>query len=338
MTKTRIALITIVLLAITAAALAGYLRYQQKQGRTTPPPPGAPLDLHKVSNGMTLPGGFMVWSSNRFGNHDILLMRLPDRQIRRLTTHPHTEYFPRISPDGKSIVFSRSHQPWVSQRKQEPWDVILLDLATGEERMLAKNGNTPTWSADGRKVYFQRDAVKFVEIDVDSGIEKVLFTSGSGDTRPKTVLQTPQYNSRRDRIAVTLRGAQRAAGTLDLKGDFNSLSVSDGCQISWNRNGDFLYFIDHGGRMKNVIYRHDLKQGQSRLWLDLPGDYSHEYFPRLSNDENYLVFGASAKGHEHDSADYEMFLWRVGSPASSATRLTFHTGNDNWPDLYITTK
>jgi len=43
----------------------------------------------------------------------------------------------------------------------------------------------------------------------------------------------------------------------------------------------------------------------------------------------------SKGGHEHDSADYEIFLWQVGAPADSATRLTFHTGNDNWPDVFL---
>ena len=51
----------------------------------------------------------------------------------------------------------------------------------------------------------------------------------------------------------------------------------------------------------------------------------------------YMVFGASRspKEHEHDVADYEIFLWKKGSDAGKATRLTFHTGNDNWPDVYI---
>ena len=71
------------------------------------------------------------------------------------------------------------------------------------------------------------------------------------------------------------------------------------------------------------------------MWLDMPGEYSHEYFPKLSNSEDYLVFGSSTGDHEHDSADYEIFIWQVGTPVQSASRLTFHTGNDNWPDIFI---
>jgi Tol biopolymer transport system component len=100
--------------------------------------------------------GWVVWSSNRFGNHDILKMNLADRSIHRLTEHPHAESFPRISPDGRKIIFARSRQPWVSLRNPIPWDVYLLDLESGSERLLAEFGNAPTWSTDGSLAYFQR--------------------------------------------------------------------------------------------------------------------------------------------------------------------------------------
>jgi hypothetical protein len=71
------------------------------------------------------------------------------------------------------------------------------------------------------------------------------------------------------------------------------------------------------------------------LWLDLPGPYSHEYVPKVSNDVRWLVLGACATGHEHDTADYEIFLWKIGSAPEAAVRLTHHTGNDCWPDVFI---
>ena len=70
-----------------------------------------------------------------------------------------------------------------------------------------------------------------------------------------------------------------------------------------------------------------MKGGPGRpgeLFMDLPGSYSHEYFPRVSNDGRWLVWGAAAKGHEHDRADYEIFVWQIGRPTSEAVRLTHH--------------
>jgi hypothetical protein len=71
------------------------------------------------------------------------------------------------------------------------------------------------------------------------------------------------------------------------------------------------------------------------VFMDLPGPYSHEYFPRFSNDGRWLVWGAAAEGHEHDRADYEIFVWEIGTPWERAVRLTHHTGNDQWPDLWV---
>ncbi len=69
--------------------------------------------------------------------------------------------------------------------------------------------------------------------------------------------------------------------------------------------------------------------------LDLPLPWSHEYFPRVSNDGALLVLGAAREGHEHDTADYEIFLWRIGTSAEAAARVSFHTGNDQWPDVWV---
>jgi hypothetical protein len=48
-----------------------------------------------------------------------------------------------------------------------------------------------------------------------------------------------------------------------------------------------------------------------------------------------MVWGATDKGHDHDIYDYEIYIWKRGQPVESAVRLTFHTGNDRWPDIFI---
>ncbi|GMR05951.1 MAG: hypothetical protein BMS9Abin25_0530 [Gammaproteobacteria bacterium] len=333
MIRKRTVFVVISGLLVVAVAIAGYMRWQLKQGRRTPPPAGISVVMEKVAEAAELPAGFIVWSSNRFGNHDILKMDLPGREITRLTTNPYTEYFPRISPDGRYVVFSRSQKPWVSQRNQELWDVILLDLKTGKERELAKNANTPTWSIDGKKVYFQRNVMNLAEIDIETGKERILFTSGNGDVKKSAGLQTPVFNAQNNKMAVTLRYGQHMIAIVDMTGKLKE--ISDGCQLTWSKDGSYLYYVDYGGKMKNAFYLYDPEADKSSLWLDIPGEFSHEYFPKLSNDEKYLVYGASKGGHEHDSADYEIFLWQVGAPAESAVRMTFHTGNDNWPDVYL---
>ena len=57
--------------------------------------------------------------------------------------------------------------------------------------------------------------------------------------------------------------------------------------------------------------------------------------PVWSPDGKWLVWCATDRGHDHDIVDYEVHLWRIGTPADQATRLTFHSGNDRWPDIHV---
>lgn len=294
-----------------------------------------PLLSREVTPVEELPAGFMVWSSNRSGNHDIFKMTLPEREITRLTSHPHVDYHPRVSPDGSRIVFARSRKPGMSTRNQLDWNVMMLDLETGEERMLAEFGNVPTWSADGRKVYYQYRVEQFGEYDLEDGEHRVVFHAGMGQVRKGAGLQTPHLSPDGKRVAVTLRFKQHLIGIVDFKGRITR--IADGCQLTWSPSGDFLYYVDYGGRMKNAIYVYEPSTGESRMALDLPGEFSHEYFPKLSDDERYMVFGASRseKAHEHDKADFEMFLWQIGTPVENVRRLTFNRNNDNYPDIHL---
>ena len=43
-------------------------------------------------------GGFLVWSSNREGNHELYLAQLETGRVQRLTNNPHVDFFSRFSP------------------------------------------------------------------------------------------------------------------------------------------------------------------------------------------------------------------------------------------------
>lgn len=335
-TRWRAPLVFIGLLTTAGLSLYQLDRIRIAQSQVAPPT-GRPLtiatDGAKAVAAITGVSGWVVWSSNRFGNHDILKMNLTDRSISRLTRHPHAESFPRISPNGQKIVFARSREPWVSLRNLVPWDVYLLDLDSGHERLLAEFANAPTWSADGGHVYFQRRGSEFVKLDLANGEEHVLFRAGMGNIPAGVELRTPSLSPVSGRLASTWRGARRMMAIVNVDGTVQP--VGEGCQLAWAPQDTFIYWVDHGGLMQNRLYRQLPGAGSPVPWLDLPPPYSHEYFPKLSKDGRYLVLGASAGGHEHDVADYEIFLWPAGMSADRAVRLTFHSGNDNWPDIFL---
>jgi len=217
-----------------------------------------------------------------------------------------------------------------------PWDVYLLDLDTGTEKKIAEFGNTPTWSRDGSAVYFERRGIQFLTFDLESGRETVLFESGANGVPENTVLQTPDFSRANEAMAVTLRKGKRGMAVFYLDGRI--VPVGAGCQLAWTPAPSRLCYVGKGGRQKNAIYVFDLKTRRRDRLLDLPGQLSHEYFPRFSADGRVLVCGASngARGqHEHDAGDYEIFLWQAGTPPEEAIRLTYHTGNDCWPDIFL---
>jgi len=328
-----VAVATIALLIAVALSVYQLNRIRSVRSQVGPPA-GEAIAIAPGASGSLPEGlqGWVVWSSNRYGNHDILRMRLGDRHISRLTKHPHTETFPRISPNGSQIVFMRSRVPWVSLRDLIHWDTYLLEVKSGRERLLAEFAGAPTWSGDGKSVFFQRRGVEFVEHDLSSGEERVRFRSGTGGLPEGVQLYEPSLSADLEQLAVTWRGSRRMTAIVDAAGSVRA--TGGGCQLTWAPDDRFVYWIDDGGAMQNQVYRRPATGQSAEPWLDLPVPYSHEYFPRLSRDGRYLVLGASAGGHEHDVADYEIFVWPVGSPASQAVRLTFHSGNDNWPDIF----
>ena len=286
--------------------------------------------------------GFVVFSSNRDGNHDIFKLNLTNYELSKLTTHPNAETYPRLSPDGSKLIFARGHEEWVSQRNIVAWDIYVLDLATMQERKVGNNGTAPQWLNETEITYLQ-ESTKVVKVNTENLLTEVIYETGVGNPMPAgTPIQNPEYSPVRDQLVFTGRQNQIGTNTGHWgtaittgnthKGGFN------GCELAWNYSGEKLFQVNPGGKFNDLqIISVDPDTLKSSVLIDLDGEFSHEYWPKDSSNGEYMVFGASRseKEHEHDTQDYEIFLWKVGSDPSKATRLTFHTGNDNWPDVYI---
>ncbi|MBN2144855.1 MAG: PD40 domain-containing protein [Candidatus Aureabacteria bacterium] len=277
--------------------------------------------------------GFIVWSSNRTSNHEIWLMTLPDLFLKQLTHHPNADTFPRISRDGTRILFCRSHKENASQRDAVPWDVYIMDIKTQHEQLMAKDSFAPSWSNKGEKIYFEKEVTQFWEKDLQTGEEKMLFKSGMPPVPGNIRLESPSFNEKEQMLAVTLRGSMRRQMLFSLKGE--KKDAGGGCQIAWSPKGDYLYYVDKGGKKGTSFYKLVPGTGEVISWFDSPGAYSHDYFPSVSFDGNYLVYASSEGGHEHDRADYEIFLWKINSDPYECVRVTYHSANDCWPDMWL---
>jgi Tol biopolymer transport system component len=222
----------------------------------------------------------------------------------------------------------------VTPRDPTAWDVYVMNADGTGERLLARGGYSPQWAPGGDAIIFLRGD-QVTRLDLAAGRESVLVdgptTEGIGGG-----METPELAPDGTRLAVTVRSRQYGGvAVMDLGSRaVTRLSPGQACQITWVPRSDALLWMETQGNGGTRI----MSGGPGRprgVFMDLPGAYSHEYFPRVSNDGRWLVWGAAASGHEHDRADYEIFVWQIGHPVSEAVRLTHHPGNDQWPDIYV---
>ena len=342
----------VLLVALGAAAFillfaAFQYRTAKKRGRLTPPPVGAAIapsadEAATSAAALRAFGGKIVWSSNREGSHDIWILDGPGKEPRRLTHSAFTDTYPRFSPDGRLVSFSRSTEPWVSQRNFDKWDTWVIDLETGRERLVATNAYQACWSSTNELTFVRAGGLRLVCAPTNGGTEQILLESGIPPLDEGVLVTLPDGRLFGDpSLALTLRGRKKATVHVRLADGIKVhtsqiMTIAGGCQMVWRNVKPFDWsfaWIDHPGRMKNAIYTMDEHTKKPVILFDAPEPWSHEYFPRFADGGRWLVYGASQGGHEQDSEDYEIFLWDSANTNTPPARLTFHTGNDCWPDI-----
>ncbi len=275
--------------------------------------------------------GRIVWSSNRSGNHELYVLEVPAGRLKQLTENPNVDFGARFSPDGTAVVFMRSRREWVSFRDKEAWDVMVLNLASGSERRIARRGYHPTWGPNGETIIFARRG-RVVELDLETEEERLLFDS-EALTEGREIWD-PELHPDGRKLAVAIAHYGAIVLTPEASA-YQRLTDHHVCQTTWVPGTDELLWMDASGNGGTRVMRGTADGSVAEVFMDLPGSRSHEYFPTLSQDAVWMVWAASAEGHEHDRADYEIYAWRVGTSWESALRLTYFAGNDQWPDIYV---
>ena len=241
---------------------------------------------------------------------------------------------------------------WVNEMDAEvfdKWDIWTIRAEGGDERKVADNACWGTWRPTGDSIVFARGAKVFVK-SLESEEEKALFDAEKVFKKKKVFAQQPELSPDGKFLAMTVRGTRRETGIYNLEtGTWNT--TGKGCEMTWFPGSRELLRMNEGqGNGGTVILKfsiNDKGEPQMRLtgltipkeawFMDLPGRRSHEYFPRIDPQTGtWLVWCATRYGHEHDTADYEVYLWNITTNKKKGpVRLTFHTGNDRWPDLHL---
>jgi len=297
--------------------------------------------------------GAIVWSSSRSNSkHDIWKMNADGTEKKQLTKSDHVDWFPRISPDGKKVLFTRSKGGWTPETDAKypgKWDLCVINMdGTGEEKVV-EGATWGSWRPSGKSIVYAKGTKAFLK-DLDSNSAETLLLDGEASIKKGTIVQEPNLSPDGKYLAATLRGTSRETGIWNRE-EKKWANTGKGCQIDWFPGGKSIYRINPTGNggtaAPSEVLRIEVENGVPKekvgtmrvskkvKFMDLPGRRSHEYFPKVDNTGKYLVWCATQKGHDHDLYDYEVYLWKIGEKAKKAIRLTFHSGNDRWPDMYI---
>jgi Tol biopolymer transport system component len=285
----------------------------------------------------------IVWSSSRSGNHKLFTMKADGTDVKPITEGDTVDWFPRFSPDGKKILFCRSKKGWVSERDandSDKWDIFTVAPDGTNVTRVVESGSWGTWVGPDEIVFVR--GTKILRTKLGSGKETEVMDSAGVSSLDGALLQQPEMSRDGKYIAITLRGSKRETGIWDIAGK-SWTKTGDGCQINWLPDGSGIYWVNPTGNGGSEIFHMPIKDGKvakelsddERRLMDMPGRRSHEYFPELSANGKWMVWGITQRGHDHDTADYEIYLWEVGTPAENAVRLTYHSSNDRWPDIFI---
>jgi len=296
--------------------------------------------------------GKIVWSSSRVNSkHDIWIMNADGTDQKQLTVKPNNvDWFPRFSPDGRTVLFVRSKSGWVPEtdaEMYEKWDLWTIATDGIGEKKVASDAVWGTWRPSGDSILFARGSKVFIK-RLDGSDDKELFDAET-HFKKGAYAQQPEMSPNGKCLAVTLRGTVRKTGIWNFeKNEF--YETGGGCEMAWFPSGNKVYRMNEGtGNGGTEVLQIDLDNDGKPLrkiggwsipkemhFMDLPGRRSHEYFPKVDPSGTWLVWCATQYGHEHDIADYEVYVWKIGADAKTAVRLTFNTANDRWPDLFLT--
>jgi hypothetical protein len=218
-----------------------------------------------------------------------------------------------------------------------------------DETKVAENACWGNWRPSGDSIVFARGPKVFVKSLAD-GEETEIFDAEAHFGKDRVYSQQPELSPNGKFLAITVRGTKRETGIYNRESK-EWHSTGGGCQINWFPGGDKVLRMNEGqgkgGTEVLAIGVDDKGAPTTRIrglrvpkeirFMDLPERRSHEYFPIIDKQTGeWMVWCATQHGHEHDIADYEVYIWNIKTDKDKDyARLTFHSGNDRWPDIYV---
>lgn len=181
------------------------------------------------------------------------------RELVRVTNDPIPEFKPKISPDGKKMIFYTRDD---NKQGFEKWGIVYIKLGEpGRIPLVGEFISDASWLPDSKGFLFQylqpaKPVICRGNIDGNTGISYV-SPSGMGDFDG-----APQISLDGKKILFhTAIGGSFQICMMDVNGN-NFTLLTKGSNPFWNPNGQGFIYENLVGKNSQIFY-YDLKTGQS---------------------------------------------------------------------------
>jgi len=257
----------------------------------------APTSRSNANPQFSNDGHQVVFTSNRAGRLGIWVANLDGANLRPLTDGP-ISGTPRWSPDASEVVFDGPEEGTT--------EIYAVPSFGGSTRRITNNpsnDNVPSYSNDGRWVYFASNR---------SGEWQLYKVSVEGEERrPESVQQVTQrggyaafessdgyvYYAKKRILAV---GEPNSLWRVPVEGGVEEVVIEDlySSWSNWALAGDFVYFLNPAGDTESpaetsswAIYKLSLKTGaRTRLRAIEGRPFAGPSFD-VSHDERWILYG-----------------------------------------------
>jgi Tol biopolymer transport system component len=266
--------------------------------------------------------GSIVWSTSRHGSWQIYKMNADGTGKVRLTNDKQSNYHPVWSKHGKWIYYQRNN------------DIYRMLPDGSDSQIVVKDGFAFNISGDGLSLIYvvkERNGKSLVFHGLESGKKEEIIPARIPEFEGKEILH-PTISPDGNWLAF-ISDYPRTWTIHTAKLDGSDLyQYAFGCMPQYRPDGLRLAWISTGS---HNIYIGTLDGKDKELFENSIPRRPHCYFPRWSNDGEYIVFAAGPRP-DTSTSDYEICIKSIRG--GEAVRLTFNKKSDIWPDLFIPEK
>ena len=292
-------------------------------------------------------GDLVAFQAYKGGTFHIWSMKPDGSSVTQLTTGHGDEREPRVSPDGKKIVFSSDRAfANAADRKatvEGSYDIWQLDLASGSLTQITKDATDefePTWSPDGTKIaYVSGTGATGTTIRaVDAGGTSTVLVTAPTGFRLNSPSYSPdgtkiaylQFASNKSQLMVSPVGGG-AAVRVGTSNDVFPFPVNwiDGDRVLYTADGGIFVTTLSSGSTAEVPFQADFKLDRTpyaRKPFDFdpngPQQVKGIVSPALSPDGNHVLFQALN----------QLYVMRIGGKPTAITSDSYAKMDPAWVD------